>query len=709
MREEQPLYVTWDNSKNSKEAAFKQASIGYDQVNNIIHKSTGSNIYQNILPDISVRDGFDKRDYDFFRGSESTPRSQKQLIEACMKSYDRVHIVRNIVDLMADFCSKGIKPVHPSVRGQKLYEEWFKRVAGAERTERIANLLYRCANVIINRHTGTIDPSLIADFRKGIAPVHKSKATAAKAEIPTSYTLYNPLQIEVMGGELAPFVGYDSYTYGIAIPIGVIRTIKNPRNQIDKELIAQLPKAIRQQVLDGQKTIRLDKESTISLYYKRDDWQVWANPMCTAILDQLITLKKMELADRAALDGAISHIRLWRLGSLEHKMLPSPAAINKLASILVNNVAGGAVDLIWGPELELKETSTELHRFLGSSKYEPVLTAIYAGLGVPPTLTGASTGGGGYTNNYISLETLTERLQYGRSVLCTFWEKEAKIVQQAFGLKEAATFHFDRMSLSNKEAEKALLLQLVDRDIISPETVLERFGEDPDIEKYRQLRNKKLVDTGKLPTKAGPFHDAQPVESVKKILAGSGAYTASELGVDLKPRKNNEVPPLTLKNKGKKDKGKNKGEPGDGRPLNSNDKTKRKQKTVKPLSGKLVRAQLWADKAYGEIVKIVEPKYLKSVGCKNLRQLSDDASKNYENLKFAVLCNVPFGSEITEKLVGEVVKASPRIPVPVQQLLDACIYTYLTDHNAEPTVQEQRRLQTLVYATYKGDLDLEEE
>ena len=47
-------------------------------------------------------------------------------------------------------------------------------------------------------------------------------------------------------------------------------------------------------------------------------------------LDDIIMLEKMRLADMSALDGAISNIRLWTIGNLDHKILPNKAAINKL-------------------------------------------------------------------------------------------------------------------------------------------------------------------------------------------------------------------------------------------------------------------------------------------------------------------------------------------------------------------------------------------
>jgi hypothetical protein len=143
---------------------------------------------------------------------------------------------------------------------------------------------------------------------------------------------------------------------------------------------------------------------------------------------------------------------------------------------------------VWGPELSFKESSSEVYKFLGSEKYTAVLNSIYAGLGVPPTLTGMATNGGGFTNNFISLKTLVERLQYGRDQLTKFWEKEVEIVRQAMGFRYKAHIQFDQMSLSDEATEKNLLIQLADRDIISQETLLQRFKEIPQIEKIRLQR-----------------------------------------------------------------------------------------------------------------------------------------------------------------------------------------------------------------------------
>ena len=99
----------------------------------------------------------------------------------------------------------------------------------------------------------------------------------------------------------------------------------------------------------------------------------------------------------------------------------------------------------------------------------------------------------GFTNNYISLKTLVQRLEYGRGLLRDFWEKEIEMIQKAMGFRLPATVHFDTMVLSDESSEKNLLIQLVDRDIISAETVIERFGEIPEIERIRIRREDSRI------------------------------------------------------------------------------------------------------------------------------------------------------------------------------------------------------------------------
>jgi hypothetical protein len=357
--------------------------------------------------------------------------------------------------------------------------------------------------------------------------------------------------------------------------------------------------------------------------------------MIYAILDDIIMLEKMRLADLSALDGAISNIRLWTLGSLDHKILPNKAAINKLRDILASNAGGGTMELVWGPELSYTESNSQVYKFLGSEKYDSVLNSIYAGLGVPPTLTGLAGNGGGFTNNFISLKTLVERLQYGRNLLTSFWQKEMETVRKAMGFRRPAYVQFDQMNLSDDTAEKNLLLQLADRDIISHETILERFKEIPTVEKIRLKRELKDRDSSGTPDKASPFHNANHQKDLEKMDRQSK--------LNEKEQKNNEPKAPQKEAKPPKD---------EGRPLLKRDEKPRKKRVEKPKSKPgLAELITWSQNSYDKISESVTTAFLKMNNKKNLRQMTKSEMFDIERIKFDVLTNLDLLSEVSDETI----------------------------------------------------------
>ena len=53
-----------------------------------------------------------------------------------------------------------------------------------------------------------------------------------------------------------------------------------------------------------------------------------------------------------------AQIRVWKLGSLEHKILPSDNAMGKLGEILKNWDGKSDLDLIWGPDISVEVINT---------------------------------------------------------------------------------------------------------------------------------------------------------------------------------------------------------------------------------------------------------------------------------------------------------------------------------------------------------------
>ena len=628
---DEQAYVCWGDDLQSKQNALKETSQCLTEYG-IFHANASvrfrGNDYSNLLPNISSKPGLTRLGYDYFRPDEATPTKLKEIIKRADDVYQKVGLVKNVIDLMADFAVQGIKPVHKNKRIERFYRKWFKKVNAKDRSERFLNNLYKTGNIIINRQTAKISSKTADNFFKANATADTtendgSEISVDKREIPWRYTFIDPLYVTVSAGALASFVGQKRYE--LSIPPSLRKIINSPKTDNERLIVSNLPIQITE-AAKNKKAYPLDPEKTLVFHYKKDDWQAWAYPMIYSIMDDITVIEKLKLADMSALDGAISNIRIFKLGNLEHKIAPTRAAASKLSSILQNNVGGGTLDLVWGPDIELIESKTSVHQFLGEGKYIPHLNAIYAGLGIPPTLTGTF-GAAGTTNNFISLKTLTQRLQYGRDMLLAFWEKEMELVQKAMGFRFSAKIEFDRMDLSNEDVEKALLIQLADRNLISDELLQSRFGFDPDMEKSRVNRESKERSGGRMALKTSPWHDPLFGEGLKKIALQIGLATPSQVGLDLPKKKANEKTVLEMKSAGPlgqsivKDSPESlKGEPQQGRPKTSKDTTKRKQKRFAPQTG--AKLHMWANASQDKIAEILNPILLDFYSKKNMRSLS---------------------------------------------------------------------------------------
>jgi hypothetical protein len=357
----EPLFQTWA-SDAEKGKVYNDTSLdGYDGA---VHRSQAHGFgsreqtYIDVETNRSVRPGFNRSDYDAFRPGESIPTKQKRIMSMCMNAYDKVGIIRNVVDLMSDFASQGLVLVHPNKTIEKFYRKWFSQVNGVDRSERFLNYLYRTGNVIVKRRTAKLDKNKEAELRRAAgADILIETMKVKRREVPWVYDFLNPVAVDVVDhGMLAVgkpefYLNISKYTY---------QSLRNTSTN-NQSVFKTLPKDLQNRINTGDRKIPLDPNSTFFYHYKKDDWLLWANPMIYAILDDLSMLEKMKLADLAALDGAISSVRLWTMGDFDQKIVPTKAGLNKVRDILASNVGGGTMDLVWGPELKFTESQSQVY------------------------------------------------------------------------------------------------------------------------------------------------------------------------------------------------------------------------------------------------------------------------------------------------------------------------------------------------------------
>lgn len=609
-------YVSY--AGNGGQAKFKEATNSALPLYNGISRAYSQDTYQNVRPGISGRPEMTRDDYESFRPGEALPRRYKQIVMACDNLYFNFELVRNVIDLMSDFGCQGIRFVHPVKSQERFYNAWFKKINGFDRSERFLSKFYRHGMVVAEAQTGHLNIKVEREFYS--QAVETEPKVVKSKEIPLNYVFHYPGNVRPKNNINAPKVYYE-----MDIPD------KSASENPDMTGIT----------FTGKKR-DLPPEKTFVYYFKKDDWQVKPIPFLFPLIQSAIMIKKLALADSAALDGAISAVRIFKLGNLEYKIAPTAGAVSRLDEILQSNVAAGTLDIIWGPDIELIESNTDVHQFLGQEKYAPHLQRLYEGLGIPPTLSGS--GGTGTTNNYVSLKVLMNRLEYGRAILCQFWEEQVKLVQLAMGFARPAKIEFDFLNLGDDASEKALLVQLADRNLISDEKLQHIFGYDADMEKARLNRENRERRSGRRVAKrSGISDDIQT--ALKKIALQKGFLTPEQLGVEMEKDTEKQKTPFDKQLDVQKQKntapiGKTATKPK-GRPNTSKDSTKRKEKAFKP---KIKAAlELWAADAQTKVNNIVKEEFLKIVGKKNMRQLTQAEIKQYAQITFSTFQNIlPF-------------------------------------------------------------------
>lgn len=520
----------------------------------------------------------------------NTYQHQREVISQCIDAYNEVGILRNVIDTMATFASQGIDIIHPNKNKERFYRAWFKKVSGPERTERMLNMLFKAGNVLVKRDVAKLNQKDLEDFQRAIASANPDvkyvrMPKVNKGEIPISYRIMSPLEVETDVSLLSTFLS--TRDYYVKVPKTTMNTIRSPKSRTDKQLVEDLTPWIKEGIKKGEYYIYMDNDKLTVKHYMKDDSQVWAFPIAYSILDDLLLYQSYKQADRAALRAMAKHVRVWKLGNVEKGAIPGEAAFLHLDACLRSNPDGTTIDLLWDEFIDLLETSVEPAKFLGSEKYQTVLAAIFGGLGIPAVLSAGFKAGGNSESATISFKGFIERLQYGRSIVNSIWEEELRIVKEAIGDRQQPKITYKNMNLYQEANEKAIWIDLVDRSVISHQTIQELFDVDSEVETARLRREDKAREKESLPLKASPFHNDVQHKNAKELSSlNQGTVAPSEIGVKKKPKEkgdkslldhNKELAKLTKKEGAPPDT-KTKGQPGQGRPKNSVDKKPRKEK-----------------------------------------------------------------------------------------------------------------------------------
>lgn len=649
---------------------------------------------------VLVRNEYTRANYDNVRPYESIPTNDRDILISCNNAYYTVGIIRNMVDLMADFCVKGIDWVHTNRNVEAFYKEWFTQVHGYDVSERFCNYLARLGNNCVFTNYMRVPESVATEWKKTRGEDFKN-VVASNRKIPGQYIFVDITALSELYPELGKFT--TKRTFVLSFAGGLVNSMAygpNAAHKINSQfdvanIIKYIPDELRKKITENNGNLVFNSDELRLAHYKKDDWDSWAKPLIYSILEPLNLLKKMHLADMSALDGAISNIRLWTVGYIDptnplNSVIPNKSMLEKVRETVLNNITAGVLDVFWGPDLTFKESNTEVHKFLGPEKYQHIMAMIYDGMGIPPSLAGGGgVGDSGFTNNFISMKVLIEKLNYLRNKLKEFWTNEAKIVQKAMGFPSPAKLVFDDAILADEASYKKLLIELYDRDVISLEGLRGEFNLLDPIETSRVLKETKNRRKEKIPQKAGPYHEPMWKVSLEADLIKNGLLDPTILGVEANQKIIKDAVSAPTDN---------------GRPKGAKDSTKRKTKKVTPRTKAsiAIETQVWAKETIDKISEVITPTYVKNMKKAYARDLTNAEVDELENIKLGILGSHAAFNEVTEE---SIIKACANLNDYSELIVvrDAIVDRFIEKFNRKPTIEDRRIAGAAAYSVLKSE------
>lgn len=645
--------------------------------------------YSNVDPGISVRAPMDRRTYEYFREEERIPKGLNQeecrhIMAMCKAAYERVGVIRSVVDMMSEFGAEGVEILHPDEGPNAFYKAWQEKVQLPDRSERFLSWYYKAGNTVVRRKFGKIATK---DLKK-LKNYDQTLDNSGTGRIPIEYVFYDPATIELVGGSIGALSS--NKMYALRIPFTFFDGFRTPRNELEKKVYDALPQEIKDALVgktnnSGLYLLPIEGNKLHVAYYKKDDSDLWGKSFIYSILDDIIYNDKLKLAKTSALDSWYNVIRIWKLGDHKEKLAPSPDAGAKLASLLEANTGGGGADIIWSSDIVLDEHYPPVEKLVN---FEENTHNILMGLGVPEGLVGGkATGSAGMTQNYLGLKNLIKRLEAGRRALRMWLNEEIDIIQKEMGFKKRPIIRFAHTDLHDEQTYFNLLMQLLDRNVISDTTVLERVNEIPEIERARIDAEEAARKDNLIPEKASPFHkpdlELQQKHELKKITHQAKTQQDFPPPPSKGPDNSTNVQKRTNKTKMTR-----------GRPTGSKDKVTRKRGATK-VKASMAQLLVEANKIYDYVDTVIKNHALKVYNISNARQLSSAQEQDLDKIRLCTFAHIAPFTELSEESVLQAMRDQEG---PIEEFLEE-YNLVLSDLGSESINQEQKKiLRTSVYA-----------
>lgn len=399
-----------------------------------------------------------------------------EAITLSYQCYFQYALLRNTINLLADFSVSRIHVKSSNKRVKTFFETWFDAIGLNQFMAQFFLEYYRSGNVFIYKFNGEISEDGMNMLKQSFSRAGEVLAAKKSPKVPIRYTILNPMQIYLQQGPTQP------YGYVRMLSTYELQRLRNPQTEEDKQVLQSFPPYIQEMIKAGGTYqyvyAPLDSKRLYYVFYRKQDYEPLAIPMAFPVLNDIefkLELRRMDMALAATMERVILLVTTGRPADQFNQVTPK-SNIQNLQNIFSNQTIGRVLVADYTTKLEW--AVPDLKELLGKDKYEQVDKDIKEGLGY------AFLGEEKFANASIKVKVFIEGLKEGRRAFMeTFLMPEVKKICEQMGFRHVPELEFEQIQIQDEAVMNRLYVQLGQLGLLTDEEV------------------NNAIKTGMLPTK----------------------------------------------------------------------------------------------------------------------------------------------------------------------------------------------------------------
>ncbi len=447
-----------------------------------IHSVVNSRTSSGLLQDV--------RDY-----SDPNMEDRKKKVELARKLRDYEGICGSVADLLTDFAITDCSFYSDNDELKDLLNTWAKNVRNISKPSAKKQFISPSFGLrsffrqVFDDYLVDGDAIFSVSWENGVNPSKNEDKNSNKYMLPVTLKMIDSLNVKV-DESLASF-GFESMS--LILPRKVQDKIKNPKTDVDRAFIKQLPKEWVYRVNKGEDIV-LDPNITFHIKRKGKDYKPWGESLFTRAFGAIANKRRLQAVDEATIDGLINRFTIFTLGLADREKnpayhVPSPERVTALVNVLTDPKRANAA--VWpGPDLNVIDIGPDGKILEFDKKYAQADIDILRAMHVSPLLIdGGSTGNtirdwAAFLSTEVGLEAIRNELI---RIFLSLAEEIALVNKLSYNI---LSFDFDSQLLKDEKRVRNFALEVYRLGGMSVETFVEVMGYDFAAEKSKKEKEK---------------------------------------------------------------------------------------------------------------------------------------------------------------------------------------------------------------------------